>query len=103
MSIPRVLLVAFPVVVLAMSAAEARDIENACNKSSRRGVSSQLCGCIQSVADQTLTGRGDQKLAAKFFADPQMAQDIRQSDRRSHSEFWQRYRIFGNVAQQRCS
>ena len=103
MSIPRALLVALPVVMLAMSAAEARDIENACNKSSRRGVSSSLCGCIQSVADQTLTGRGDQKLAAKFFADPQMAQDIRQSERRSHEAFWQRYRLFGATAQQKCS
>tara|TARA_R110002111_G_C5714167_1_gene347029 strand:+ start:147 stop:449 length:303 start_codon:yes stop_codon:yes gene_type:complete len=76
-------------------------IERACN-SSQRNVSASTCSCIQSVANTKLTGR-DQTLAAKFFKDPQMAQETRQSDRRSSEAFWQRYKAFGSAAAQNCS
>ncbi len=81
--------------------AQASVIERACLKSDRSGVSRSLCGCIQDAADLTLSGK-DQKLAASFFRDPQKAQDIRQSDRRSHEDFWQRYRTFGSTAEAFC-
>jgi hypothetical protein len=81
--------------------AEAKRIERACLSSDRQAATPQLCGCIQRVADQILT-RSDQRLAARFFADPQMAQDIRQSDRDSHEQFWQRYRAFGTTAANVC-
>ncbi|WP_319825750.1 hypothetical protein [Thalassovita sp.] len=61
-----------------------------------------LCGCIQRVADQTLT-RSDQKIAAKFFTEPQKAQDMRQSGSTHHEEFWRRYKEFGVSAAASCS
>lgn len=77
------------------------EIERACN-SSQRNVSASTCSCIQSVADTRLTGR-DQALAAKFFKNPQMAQETRQSNRRSSEAFWERYKAFGSAAAQNCS
>lgn len=76
-------------------------IERACMKSDRQAANRALCGCIQDAADITLTG-SDQKLAAKFFKNPQMAQDIRQSDRRGHEIFWERYKSFGETADTYC-
>ncbi len=87
--------------LLSAPAAEAARIERACLKSDRTAASAPLCGCIQRVADQILT-RSDQRLAAKFFKDPQMAQDVRQSDRSNHEDFWRRYKAFGQTAQRVC-
>ncbi|MGH1330990.1 MAG: hypothetical protein ACRBBK_08920 [Paracoccaceae bacterium] len=82
--------------------AEAGAIERACIRSDRKAASRALCGCIQNVADQVLSN-GDQRLAAKFFKDPQRAQDIRQSNNSSHEVFWKRYKAFGATAEQTCS
>ena len=60
--------------------AQAGVIERACIKSDRRAASKTLCGCIQKAADVTLSNN-DQRLAAKFFSEPHMAQEIRQSDK----------------------
>ncbi|WP_240722520.1 hypothetical protein [Poseidonocella sp. HB161398] len=87
--------------LLTAPAAEAARIERACLKSDRSAASAPLCNCIQRVADQILTG-SDQRLAAKFFSDPQRAQDVRQSDSASHSAFWRRYKSFGQTAQKVC-
>ncbi|PTQ75632.1 hypothetical protein [Celeribacter persicus] len=81
--------------------ASAGTIERACMASDRAANNRALCGCIQQVADMTLSGK-DQRQAAKFFKDPQKAQDIRQSDNRSHEEFWLRYKAFGQAAAQYC-
>jgi len=93
----------FAAVITAFAAplAQAASIERACMKSGRSAASRSLCGCIQQAADMTLN-RGDQKLAAKFFADPHRAQEIRQSDNRSHEAFWQRYKQFGATAEAVC-
>lgn len=80
---------------------DAKVIEKACNGSDRVA-SASLCNCIQSVADQILT-RSDQRLAARFFKDPQMAQDTRQSDNSSKEAFWKRYKAFGETAAAVCS
>ncbi|WP_391481380.1 hypothetical protein [Nereida sp. NH-UV-3] len=80
----------------------AKPIQNACLQSAREAVSYKLCGCIQSAADITLTRR-DQRQAAKFFDDPQRAQDVRQSDRSTHESFWQKYKRFGETAEAYCS
>ena len=82
--------------------AQAGVLERACLRSDRGAAKSQLCGCIQNVADRTLS-RGDQRVAAKFFKDPQRAQDMRQSSNSSHEVFWKRYRAFGASAEQSCS
>lgn len=95
--------IALSVVLLAAAAgpALAGPIETACLRSERSGGNRAVCGCIQQVADMTLTG-SDQRLAARFFSDPDRAQEIRQSDRRSHEAFWQRYRNFGETAEVYC-
>lgn len=76
-------------------------IERACNQSDRRAANRQLCDCIGTVADMTLN-RSDQRQAARFFSDPQRAQDMRTSDRASDEAFWTRYRSFGDTAEAMC-
>ena len=78
----------------------ANQIERACLKSDRGG-SRAICGCIQDAANLTLTSK-DQRLAASFFADPDRAQEIRQSKRSSHEVFWKRYKNFGQTAELFC-
>ncbi|MEB8386772.1 hypothetical protein OO012_05980 [Rhodobacteraceae bacterium KMM 6894] len=76
-------------------------LSNACMASDRKARSRQLCGCVQSVADQYLSN-GDQARAAKFYNDPQMAQDIRQSDRASDERFWKAYSDYAKQAAATC-
>ncbi len=84
------------------SAAVAGPIENACNRSDRPGATRAMCRCVDQVARQHLT-RAEQRRAARFFSDPQRAQDVRMSRRSGDSEFWQRYRAFGAAAERSCS
>lgn len=97
----KTLLLAGLTLLLAAPIAQAGPIESACLRSGRQAANRALCGCIQQVANQTLT-RSDQKQAAKFFRDPARAQEIRQSDRRSHEAFWLRYKSFGETAETFC-
>lgn len=96
------LLLATALIAGSVTAASAGPIERACNQSARAGGNRALCGCIQQAADRTLTSR-DQTRAAGFFTDPHEAQEVRQSDRRSDEEFWQRYKHFGATAEAYCS
>lgn len=79
----------------------AGQIEQACLTSEKGYGQRRLCGCIQDAADMTLTKK-DQKLAATFFKDPHRAQEIRQSGRRNHEAFWERYKNFGLAAEAFC-
>lgn len=83
------------------SAGLAGPIERACLSSARPGANPALCSCIQQVADLTLA-RSDQRRAARFFRDPDMAQRVRQSSDRANSEFWKRYVTFGATAERYC-
>ena len=76
-------------------------IQNACMKSGRKAASRTLCGCIQDVADLTLSPT-DQRRAATFFSDPHRTQEVRQSDARRDEQFWVRYKAFGGQAQTYC-
>lgn len=96
-----ILALAAPLTSVVPTPAEAGRIERAC-LASDRPTSRALCTCIQRVADQVLTRR-DQRLAARFFRDPQRAQDTRMSDRADHEAFWKRYRTFGQYAAASCS
>lgn len=87
--------------VLAAMPATAGPIERACARSDRSAASPQLCACIQQAADLTLSGR-DQRRAAKFFRDPEKAQEVRQSGRRGDAAFWRRYTAFGSTAEAFC-
>ncbi len=81
--------------------AEAGTMSRACMKSDRKAKSRNTCRCLQSVADAKLSRR-DQAKAAKFFKDPQLAQSIRQSDKRSDELFWKRYKAFGVTFSASC-
>lgn len=83
------------------SMAEAGAINRACMAADRKSASPQLCGCIQKVANKSLT-RFDRKLAARFFTDPQKAQEVRMSDRPKDEAFWDRYEAFGRNAAKAC-
>ena len=89
-------------IVLPAGTAEAGRIERACNASDRRAATPALCACIQRVADQTLT-RADQREGARFFRDPQRAQEVRKSDTAADDAFWSRWRDFGRSAAQICN
>lgn len=76
-------------------------IESACVKSDRKAASRALCGCIQQVADMTLSG-GEQRRAAQFFRDPDQAQKVRMSKSDRDNAFWARYKNFGETASAYC-
>lgn len=76
-------------------------ISHACLASDRKARSPRLCGCIQAVADMTLSKK-DQSLAASFYNNPQKAQDIRQSDNTGHERFWLQYKEYANAAKGIC-
>ncbi len=77
-------------------------IENACNRSDRGAANPVLCSCIQTIANQTLS-RADQRKAARFFRDPDRAQEVRMSRSAADNAFWSRYRAFGDSAGHRCA
>ena len=91
-------------VLLAMpmtSPVMAGPIERACMRSDRQAASRSLCRCIQQVADQTLRG-GDQRKAAKFFRNPDLAHKTWMSKRDSDDAFWDRYKAFGAASEANC-
>ncbi len=97
----RAFVIAAAMVVASGVAASAGPIERACLKSDRQAANRALCGCIQDAANATLSS-SDQRLAAKFFQEPHMAQEIRQSDNASHEVFWKKYKNFGQTAATYC-
>jgi len=96
-----------PVLALAIAGAltpltaTANPIERACLQSGRSAANSALCACIGSAADLTLTGR-QMRDGARFFRDPQRAQDVRQSDRSGDADLWLAWRNFGETAEAMC-
>jgi hypothetical protein len=76
-------------------------ISRACLSSDRRARNPQLCGCIQTVANQSLSG-ADQRKASRFFADPQRAHDTWMSQSPSDDAFWERYKAFAARSEQSC-
>ena len=82
--------------------AMAGPIESACNRSDRQAANRSLCDCIGQVADMTLRG-GDQKRVASFFKDPDRAQDVKMSRRDGDDAFWERYKVFGAKAEAYCA
>ncbi len=97
----RLALLVLVLVSAGSSAPAGNRIAKACLKAARPAATPALCSCIQRVADRTLTRR-DQRLAAGFFRNPHRAQVIRQSGRRAHADFWQRYKAFGAAAEDSC-
>ncbi|MGP3699149.1 hypothetical protein [Rhodobacter sp. NSM] len=92
---------ALAVLVLPSLALAGGPIERSCLRSDRQAANPSVCNCIQQVADITLRP-ADQKRAAKFFSNPDEAQEVRFSGRNSDTAFWQRYKSFGEAAQTYC-
>lgn len=82
--------------------AVAGPIDNACVRTDRGARSPSACACAQQVADQTLT-RADQRRAARFFRDPDAAQQVRMDKSAAANAFWARYKNFANMAEAYCS
>lgn len=76
-------------------------LNSACMQSDRKARSHALCGCIQAVANDTLSG-SQQRRAVRFYRDPQAAQDIRQSKRSGDERFWEAYSTYAQRAEQIC-
>ncbi len=83
------------------SMAAAGPIETACLRSGRDGANRALCSCIQQAADMTLRG-SDQRRAAKFFRDPDLAHRTWVSQKAADDAFWDRYKEFGAAAEAYC-
>lgn len=90
------------VLLAGTSGAYAGPIETACNASARSKGDRALCTCIQQAADRTLQ-RSEQRRAARFFSEPDEAQQVRMSKSDSDNEFWARYRNFGEMAEAFCA
>ncbi|XDA97671.1 lipoprotein [Sulfitobacter sp. LCG007] len=80
---------------------ETGPIYSACLKLNKREASRERCGCVQAVADMSLSG-GEQRKGAKLFKDPHRAQEVRQSDRSSDERFWLKWRAFGEQSERYC-
>ncbi|MEM8740034.1 MAG: hypothetical protein AAGE13_00955 [Pseudomonadota bacterium] len=89
------------ILVIVPAVAEAGVISRACMASGRDKATRDLCNCIQHVANRSLS-RPDRRRAAKFFKDPQLAQETRQSDRPADEAFWERYAQFSSRASDMC-
>ncbi|UOA25843.1 hypothetical protein [Pseudosulfitobacter sp. DSM 107133] len=77
-------------------------IAKACQASGRKQADRARCGCVQAVADMSLSA-SDQRRAVGFFSDPHSAQEIRTSSSASNEAFWKRWKAFGDQAGQLCS
>lgn len=86
---------------IAGGSAYAGPIDSACMRAGRTA-DAALCGCIQQVADGTLS-KSDQRRAADFFTDPEKAQEVRVSDSASDEDFWARYKGFSTAAEAYCA
>ncbi|MFD1883774.1 hypothetical protein [Paracoccus pacificus] len=90
------------VLALTTPFAVAGPIDSACLRSNRTQANAPLCGCIQQVADMTLS-RSDQRRAAGFFKEPHKAQEVRMSKSNADNAFWARYKNFANTAEAYCA
>jgi hypothetical protein len=77
-------------------------IGTACMRSDRDASNRAMCNCIQQVADITLNGN-DQRRAAKFFSNPDLAHSTWVSQRPGDDAFWDRYVAFGAQAEAYCA
>lgn len=77
-------------------------LQRACMAQGRKAANAQRCGCIQAVADQSLSS-AEQRRGVKVFKDPHKLQEWRQSDRTGDNDFWSVWKAFGQNAERSCS
>ncbi|MGB3244940.1 MAG: hypothetical protein WBB25_10420 [Sulfitobacter sp.] len=76
-------------------------IQQACQSGGRKAASHTRCGCVQAVANQTLSG-ADQRRGAQYFKNPHKLQEVRQSDNAGNERFWKVWKEFGQSAGAVC-
>ena len=76
-------------------------ISSACQSAGHKQASRSRCGCVQAVANRSLS-RSEQIRGASFFKDPQKAQDTRQSDNAASERFWKKWKAYGDDAARVC-
>lgn len=94
--------IALAALILTAPLASAGPIDSACLRSDRGARNAPLCGCIQQVANMTLSN-ADQRRAAGFFRDPHKAQEVRMSKSGADNAFWTRYKRFASTAEGYCA
>tara|TARA_R110002049_G_scaffold307712_2_gene509100 strand:- start:71722 stop:72096 length:375 start_codon:yes stop_codon:yes gene_type:complete len=77
-------------------------IQKACLSGGRKAASHTRCGCVQAIADQSLSA-SDQRRAAKMFGDPHQFQEVRQSSNADNERFWLAWKAFGQNAAAACA
>lgn len=77
-------------------------IQRACQTQARRAASRARCGCIQAVANRSLSS-ADQKRGARYFKNPAKLQEVRQSDIASNERFWKQWKSYGQQAAKLCA
>ncbi len=77
-------------------------IAQACRTAGRKQASRSRCGCVQAVADRSLS-QSEQRKGAVFFKDPHKAQQTRQSDNPANERFWKKWKAYGNEAARLCT
>lgn len=90
------------VLLSAGPAAASTEIQRACMNAGRSAASPVLCGCVQDVAE-AMFSRSERNRIVKFFKDPHLTQELRQSDRSSDERFWEKYKQFGSAVQANCN
>jgi hypothetical protein len=77
-------------------------IASACQSAGRKQATRSHCGCVQAVANRSLS-RSEQIRGASFFKNPQKAQDTRQSDNPASERFWKKWKAYGTDAARQCT
>jgi hypothetical protein len=77
-------------------------IATACRAAGRKQASRARCGCVQAVANRSLTS-SEQRRGAAFFSDPHKAQVTRQSDNPANEKFWKKWKAYGVQASKQCT
>jgi hypothetical protein len=77
-------------------------IASACRAAGRKEASRARCGCVQAVANRSLSS-SEQLRGMPFFNNPQRVQDLRKSDTASNKRFWRKWKEFGTQASRMCT
>ncbi|MGB7241426.1 MAG: hypothetical protein WBC93_04965 [Sulfitobacter sp.] len=76
-------------------------ISSACLRDNRKAATRARCGCVQAVANRTLS-KSHQERGASLFSDPARLQEVRQSDNAANERFWKAWKNFGAQAAEVC-
>lgn len=77
-------------------------IGTACLNHRKRDATQARCGCIQQVANQTLT-QAQQQRSVRYFSEPSLLQEVRQSSAPANQRFWEAWKNFSETAETQCA